>query len=174
MSLREKKLVVKEIGKNFSNMQAAFLVDYRGCSCEAITSLRRELREVGANIHVVKNTMARRAIKGTSFSSLSDKLVGPTAIVWAEKDPVSPAKAIKEFKKGHEKTFQIKAGVVEGKVVDEAQIEHLASLPSMEVLLSQLLSLINAPATKLLQTINAPGQNVVNLLSAWKDKMEEK
>jgi large subunit ribosomal protein L10 len=174
MSLQEKEAIVKELGTSFSEMPAAFLVDYRGCTCHQLTSLRDQLRPLGATMHVVKNTMARKAVAGTDLESLSEQLVGPTAVIWASEDPVSPAKVLKEFHKEHEATFEIKAGVVDGAVVDSASICQLADLPSREVLLSQLLSVINAPATKLLQTINAPAQNLLNVLSAWKDKLEEK
>lgn len=173
MSLQEKEAIVNELKTSFTELPGAFLVNYRGCTCHELTSLRTKLRPLGANIHIVKNTMARRAVSGTELESLSEQLVGPTAVVWAKEDPVSPAKVLKDFSKEHEKTFEIKAGVVEGAVIDAASVTQLAELPSREVLLSQLLSLINAPATKLLQTINAPAQNMANLLSAWKDKLEE-
>ena len=173
MSLQEKEAVVEHLGGRFSEVHAAFLVDYRGCTCHQLTDLRNELRPLGATMHVIKNTLARRAVEGTNLEPLSEQLKGPTAVIWAEEDPVSPAKVLKEFGKQHEQTFQVKAGMVDGAVISVAEIERLAELPSKEVLLAQLLGLINAPARKLLQTINAPAQSLQNVLSAWKDKLEE-
>ena len=169
----EKELTVKELGDNFVNCQAAYLVDYKGCTCADLTGLRRKLRPVGADFAVVKNTMAQLAVSGTDLSKLEDWLAGPTAIIWAKNDPVAPAKVLKDFGKDRE-NFSIKGGVVDGSVVSASDVQQLADLPSKEQLLSQLLRTINAPAVQLLRTINAPAQQLASLLNAWKDKLGEK
>ena len=173
MNLAKKETAVAELKGQLSGASAAFVVEYHGCTCEELTALRRKLRPVGASFSVVKNTIAKRAIADTEVSRLEEFLYGPTALIVANDDPVSPAKFISEFAKERE-VFVIKAGVVDGEVVDSQGIKALATLPSKEELLGKLLGLINAPATKLLQTINAPASQVVRLLGAWKDEIETK
>ena len=169
----EKGKVVSDLVENFGQSQATFVVDYRGCTCRELYRLRQQLRSLGASLKVIKNTLARRAVSGTSFERVSDYLVGPTAVVWASNDAVAPAKVLKEFCKDREGKFQIKGGIVEGKVIDCAGVQELAELPSREEVLAKLLSVINAPAIQLLRTINAPASNMVGVLSAWKGKLDE-
>ena len=173
MKRQEKIEAAKTLGENFVKAQSAFLVDYQGCSCSDLTSLRAKLRPTGATFSVVKNTLTKRAISEGDFSGLAEHLVGPTAVVLSEEDPVSPAKLLSDFSKDQE-SFQIKAGVVDGEIVDSAAVEALAKLPSREELLSTLLALINAPATRLLQTMNAPAAQLARLLGAWKSEIEKK
>lgn len=173
MNQREKELLVGEVSERFSAATAAFLVNFEGCSCESLTALRRELRPTGAQFAIVKNTLIKRAVSGTNAEGLDSALVGPTAVVWTGADPVSPAKVVAKFAKAQEK-FSIKAGVVEGKVVNAEAVSQLAELPSREELLSKLLAIINAPATQLLRTINAPAAQVVRLLGAWQRELEKK
>ena len=99
--------------------------------------------------------------------------LGPTAVIWAEEDPVTPAKALSEFAKEHE-NFKLKGAVVDGSLVDGSGIEALAKMPSKEQLLSKLLALMNAPATQLLRTIQAPSAQFARLLGAWKTELESK
>ncbi|MCL4143515.1 UNVERIFIED_CONTAM: hypothetical protein GTU68_024239 [Idotea baltica] len=173
MNLQDKEQLVGQVSQSFSDAAATFIVDYRGCSCQALTELRKELRPSGATFSVVKNTLIRRAIEGTDVTGLDSVLKGPTAVVWTGEDPVAPAKVISKFAKAQE-SFSIKAGIVDGKVVDASGIAGLAELPSREELFSKLLSLINAPATKLLQTINEPAGQLVRLLGAWQQELEKK
>lgn len=173
MNLQEKEQLVGQVSESFSGASAAFLVDYRGCSCSALTELRKELRPSGARFAVVKNTLLRRAIEGTDAAGLDSVLNGPTAVVWTGNDPVAPAKVLAKFAKKQE-TFNIKAGIVEGKIVEPSAIAALAELPSRDELFSKLLSVINAPATRLLQTINEPAAQLVRLLSAVQSELEKK
>lgn len=172
MNLAEKQEAVEVLSKAFSSAQAAFLVDFTGITCEDLTGLRRKLKPTGGSLKVVKNTLARRALSEGDYSSLSDLLVGQTALIWSESDPVGSAKIVQAFAKEKEK-FAVKGGVVDGAVVSAKDVEALASMPSKEQLLGKLLALINAPATRLLQTINAPGTNLVRLLEAWRVKQEK-
>lgn len=169
----DKNTVVSDLAENFRQSQAAFVVNYRGCKCKELYGLRQQLRPLGASLKVVKNTLTRRAVSGTDYEKVSDYLVGPTAVIWARDDAVAPAKALKEFCKDREDKFQIKGGIVEGRVIDCAGVQELAELPSREEVLAKLLSVINAPAIQLLRTINAPASNIVGVLSAWKKKLEE-
>ncbi len=172
MNFQEKEQAVVDLNTRFTGSAASFLVDYQGCSCSDLTKLRGDLRPTGAVFAVVKNTLAKRAVAETDAAGLDVALEGPTAVVWSEVDPVSPAKILTKFAKKQE-GFSIKAGVVDGKVVSLSEIESLAELPSREELLSKLLALINAPATQLLQVMNAPAGGLVRLLGAWKEKLEQ-
>lgn len=173
MNSVEKQEIVAELAKKFAASKASFVADFQGCTCQDLTDLRRKLRASGASMAVVKNTLAKRAVVGTSAEKLAVQFRGPMAVIWADEDPVGPAKIISGFAKAKE-NFKLKAGVFEGEVIDRNGVENLASLPSKEELYSNLLALINAPATKLLQTINAPGTQLARVLEAWRKKLEEK
>ena len=172
MNLQQKEQIVGQVGERFQESGAAFVVDYQGCSCSALTGLRNELRPTGSKFAVVKNTLVKRAISGTDVDELSKVLEGPTAVVWAGEDPVAPAKVLAKFAKDQE-SFSIKAGIVEGKVVDAAQVAQLATMPSREELYAKLLALMNAPATQLVQMLNAPASSLARLLGAWKSELEK-
>lgn len=172
-NLAGKEEVVNQLVGAFGEAKSAYIVGYQGTKCEDLKALRNKLRPAGAKLSVIKNTLTRRAIKGTAAEGLSDLLVGPTAVIWSEKDPVTPAKLLTEFAKDLE-TFQVKGGVVDGEVVKPSDIASLAKLPSREELLSTLLALINTPATRLLQTINAPASVLVRTLEAWRRELEKR
>ena len=117
--------------------------------------LRSSLREAGASYQVVKNTLARIAVKGTQFEGTTDHLKGVTAIAWTENDPVVLSKAISKFMKDNADIYTFKTGVVEGKLVDLTQLTTIANLPSKEELISKLLFVINAQAQRIVTVINA-------------------
>ena len=173
MNSVEKQEMVTELAQKFASSSASFVADFQGCNCQDLTSLRRKLRASGASMAVVKNTLVKRAIAGTSSEQLAAQFKGPMAVIWASEDAIGPAKILAGFAKQQEK-FKLKAGVFEGKVIDKNGVENLASMPSKEELYSNLLALMNAPATRLLQTINAPGTQVARVLEAWRAKLEEK
>lgn len=173
MNTQQKEAVVTEIAGTMENAVAAFLVDYKGCDTASLTALRRELQPGGASMAVVKNTLLRRAVANTPAADWDQYLAGPTALVWSDSDAVLPAKLLAKFQKANV-NFQIKAGFVEGQVVDAAGVEQLASLPSKEELYAKLLALMNAPATQLLRMMNAPAQTLVRLLDAWREEKEKR
>ena len=173
MNLEQKQKMVVDLEGHFGSSSAAFLVNYKGCTCEELTRLKRKLAPAGAKMAVVKNTLAKRAVSGSKNSVVSDLFKGPTAVVWASKDPVQPAKILAEFAKEKE-TFELKGGVMDGAHLSPAQVTELATLPSKEQVLSKLLALINAPATQLLRTINAPAASLARLLEAWRGEIEKK
>lgn len=172
MATAEKEQTVEELAKSFSSAQATFVINYQGCTCADLTKLKKNLKPVGANFAVVKNTLAKRSIKGSKVEGISDMLTGPTAVVWTDEDIVSPAKCLKTFAVDRE-NFKVKGGFVDGAVVDAKAVAMLADLPSKEEIFAKLLALINAPATRLLQTINAPAGNLACLLKAWENKLAE-
>jgi large subunit ribosomal protein L10 len=145
MGIREEKQqVVDHIASKLRGSKSTVLVDYRGLNVAQVTELRRQLREAGVEFKVYKNSLARRATQETEMTDLDTHLVGPTAIAFSIEDVVAPAKILSDFAKKNN-ALEIKAGIVEGKVVDVSEIKALADLPSREGLLSMLLSVLQAP-----------------------------
>ncbi|HEX6593748.1 MAG TPA: 50S ribosomal protein L10 [Bacillota bacterium] len=142
--LDKKKQLVQEITEKFRESQSTVLVDYRGLDVASVTELRKQLREVGVDFKVYKNTMSRRAAESADIGGIVESLVGPTAIAFSKEDVVAPAKIIKNFAKEHE-ALEIKGGVIEGEIATLEQIQELADLPNYEGMLSMLLSVLQAP-----------------------------
>lgn len=141
--LEEKQQLVSEVTAKLKESSCTVVADYRGLTVAQVTQLRKSLREAGVEFQVLKNTLVRRATAEANLTELDEVLSGPTAIAFG-KDVVAPAKVLSDFAKKNDK-LQIKGGVVEGRVVDQAQIKALADLPSREGLLSMLLSVLQAP-----------------------------
>src|SRR4051794_584861 len=137
LSMEDKKAVVAEVSAQLKGAQAAMLAEYRGLTVEQMTKLRRKAHEAKVYVRVVKNTLARRAVDGTSYACLQDAMVGPLAYAISA-DPVAVAKLLSDFAKDNDK-LKIKAAAMSGKMMTLDQVKALASLPSREVLLSQLL-----------------------------------
>jgi large subunit ribosomal protein L10 len=141
--LVEKQQLVGEVVAKLQASSCTVVADYRGLTVAQVTQLRKTLREAGIEFQVLKNTLVRRATAEAQLTDLDAILTGPTAIAFGN-DVVAPAKILSDFAKKNDK-LQIKGGVVEGRVVDQAQIKALADLPSREGLLSMLLSVLQAP-----------------------------
>lgn len=171
MNKQSKEAVVAEFSGKLAEAKAAFLADYRGLTVEQANDLRRKLRAAGVEYRVVKNTLLRRAAKDTPAACLDDYLVGPTAIALATDDPVAPAKALVEFAKDS-KVFELKAGMLDGKLLTLDDIRALSDLPSREQLLAKILGSLNAPATNLVGVFAAVPRSFVQVLAAIKDQKE--
>lgn len=148
-----KKPIVEEISENVKDAQSVVIVDYRGLTVEQDTQLRRQLRDAGIIYKVYKNTMMNFAFKGTEFEGLSEYLEGPNAIAISKDDATAPARILSKFAKTAP-ALELKAGVVEGTVYDEAGIKALANIPSREELLSKFLGSIQSPVTNLARVLN--------------------
>jgi large subunit ribosomal protein L10 len=142
--LQEKQQVVEEVTAKLRGSACTIVTDYRGLNVAQVTELRKKLREAGVEFQVLKNTLVRRATAQAELTELDSVLTGPTAIAFSKDDVVAAAKILTQFAKENE-ALEVKAGVVEGRVVDVAQIKALADLPSREGLLSMLLSVLQAP-----------------------------
>ncbi len=145
LNLQEKQAVVAEVSAQVAQAQTIVLAEYRGIPVAEITKLRANARQSGVYFHVLKNTLARRAVQGTPFEALADQMVGPM-VYSISADAVAAAKVVHEFAKTNDKLV-IKAGAYNGKVLDKAAVAALASVPSKEVLLAQLLGVMQAPVS---------------------------
>jgi large subunit ribosomal protein L10 len=165
----EKKQIVEELKDKLNQVKAAIFTDYRGLNVEEITELRKQLREAGIEYKVVKNTLTRIAAKDINMDFLEEYLTGPTAIAFSFEDPVTPAKILSKFANSH-KALDIKAGLVEGKLIDVEGIKALADLPSREVLIAKVIGGMQAPISGLVCVLNGPMRGLVYALKAIQDK----
>lgn len=149
-----KAQVVSEIKEKFQASTSVVVADYRGITVAQATELRAQLRQAGVEYRVLKNTLVKRAAHEVGIEGLDSYLEGPTAVAFSA-DPVAPAKVLSEFAKGV-KTFTIKGGVVEGKVVDSNGVKALADLPSREVLLTQVVRGMQAPLVGMVNVLQGP------------------
>lgn len=143
LNIEDKKAVVAEISAEVAKAQTIVVAEYRGIGVASMTRLRKQARESGVYLRVLKNTLARRAVQDTPFAGLADKMVGPLVYGFSE-DPVAAAKVLQEFAKKDDKIV-VKAGSYDGKLLDAVAVAQLASIPSREELLSKLLYVMKAP-----------------------------
>lgn len=169
MKKETKEQVVADVSALLNSSQATFLADYRGLNVEKTNQLRRELRAVGVDYRVIKNTLMRLAAKGTDAECLDKMLAGPTAVAFVMGDPAASAKVLSEFAKTS-KAFELKGGVLGNKLLSVPQIQALADLPSREVLLAQVLRSINAPATNFVGVLAAVPRSLVQVLAAIQEQ----
>ncbi len=171
---QEKEAVVSELKEKLLATKGAVLTNYRGLTVAMDTKMRRKLREAGIEYRVVKNTMTRIAAKDAGIDGLEQYLEGPTAIAMSAVDPVAPAKVLSDFiRENRLQALEIKAGLVEGKVVDAGGVKALATLPSREVLIATLLGTMQAPIAGFVRALNGVPSNLVYALEAIRKQKEE-
>jgi large subunit ribosomal protein L10 len=167
LNLEQKQAVVGEIAAELGKAQAVIVAEYRGLDVGAVTDLRAKARKSGLYLRVLKNTLARRAVKGTQFEKLSEQMSGPL-IYGIAQDPVAGAKVLSAFAKDNEK-FVIKGGVMANALMSVKDLKVLASLPSREELLAKLVGTMQAPIVKLVRTMNEVPGKFVRTLAAVRD-----
>jgi len=171
VKIENKKKIVEDLKEKFATTKVVIVSDYKGLNVAQMTELRRNLSEANVEFQVVKNTLLTRASKDTDAELLADVFKGPSGIALSFDDPVAPAKILTQFAKDNEK-LEIKAGVMNGQLMNLDAITALSKLPSREELLGQVLSTMNAVPTGLVRALSDVPRRMVNVLGAIKDQKE--
>jgi len=171
LNLEDKKALVAEVAEVAQKAQSVVAAEYRGLTVGQMTELRSKARKSGVYMRVVKNTLARKALAGTSFESVGPKLKGPLVLAFSKDDPGAAARVVKDFAKANEK---LKATLVSlgGQVLPAGDLEKVASLPTREQALSMLLGVLKAPITKLAGTLAAPASKLARTVAAVRDQKQ--
>ncbi len=170
--LEDKKQIVSEVNEAASSALSAVIADYRGVTVSDMTALRKQARENGVYLRVVRNTLLRRAVENTNFECLSEAFVGPTILAFSQEDPGAAARVLKDFAKGNDH-FEIKALSIGGKLLPASQLDALANLPTYDQALATLMSVMLAPVTKLVRTFNEVPTKVTRVVAAVRDQKKE-
>lgn len=171
LTRNDKEQLLAEYENGLAKAPHAFLIGYQGITVPQVTELRNKVRASGGEYIVVKNTLALRAIDSQALDQLKEHFVGPTAVVFSQKDPVSLAKALTDSVKDIP-ALQFKAGLVEGRAIPAEQIRDIAALPSREELITKLLFLMQSPVTRLARVLAAVPQSFVMVLDQVRQKKE--
>lgn len=168
LNLEDKKALVQEVAQIAAESQSVVAAEYRGITVSQMTVLRAKAREQGVYMRVVKNTLARRAVAGTSFEAIGPKLKGPLVLAFSKDDPGAAARVVKEFAKTNDKLV---ASLVSlgGQVLPGSELERVASLPTRDQALSMLLGTLKAPIEKFVRTLAAPHTKFVRTVAAVRD-----
>lgn len=170
-TLQAKTQNVEEIKGKIKDAESIILVDYRGLDVEQLTELREKCRKVGVEYKVYKNTMMRFAFKDSGYEGFNEFLKGPSAVAFGYDDPVQAAKVAHEFAKDNE-NLEIKAGIVDGNIINIDEIKDLASLPSKEVLIAQVLGGFNAPIQGFTNVLQGTIRSLAIVLNAVAETKE--
>lgn len=152
--IAKKAAIVEEVFEKFQSASSVVVVDYRGLTVEEVTDLRKQLRDAGVKMSVIKNKILDRAVEGTDYEDLKSTFVGPTAVAFSDEDPIAPAKILKNFADDHD-ALEIKGGFIEKKVKTLDEINEYATMPSREDLLSMLASALQDPMRKIARAVKA-------------------
>lgn len=169
LKLQDKKAIVAEVNEVASGALSAVIADYRGLTVTQMTELRKQAREQGVYLKVVRNTLARIAVEGTEFECLKETLVGPTILALSLEDPGAAARMIKDYAKTHDK-LEVKALAVGGVMYGAAEIDRLAKLPTRDQALGMLAGVLQAPVTKFARTLNDVPSKIARAVAAVKDQ----
>jgi large subunit ribosomal protein L10 len=167
----EKEELIKELNEKFARAETAIVAEFSKLNVDTVTRLRKKFREGKVDYKVLKNTLAKRAAKGTPVEVIAEDFVGPVAVAISYDDVVAPAKILAEFIKDLE-VIKIRSGVVQGRRIDAEGVKALAKMPGLPELRSQLLGLFNQPASMLARVIGTPGSQLARVLQANVDKQK--
>ena len=165
LRLEDKKALVKEVNAVAGDSITAVAAEYRGLSVAEMTELRKQARDVGVYMRVVKNTLARRAVVGTEFECMQDSLTGPILLAFSKDDPGAAARVIKDFAKGHD-ALQAVSLAVGGTVLPASDLSTLADLPTLDQARAMLLGVFMAPMSQLVRTLAEPSAMLARTMSA--------
>ena len=169
----EKTYLVNQIGSGLTDSDYVYFVSFQGLKVKDFSGLRDELYKVNANCRVFKNSLIRKAVELNNIEALKDlAIAGDVAMVYGSGDPGAVAKVLVEFGKSNE-VVQAKGGMFEGALLSAAEIADIAALPSKDVLQAQLLGVLQAPARNLVSILNNKAASILNVLNAYKDKLEK-
>lgn len=168
LKLEDKKAIVSEVAEVAKQALSLVAAEYSGLTVAQLTSLRKSARETGVYMRVVRNTLARRALEGTQFACMQEKLVGPLLLAFSKEDPGAAARLIKEFVKQAE-NLKVTALAIDNQLLPPEGLNTLASLPTYDEAIAQLMSVMQAPIVKLVRTLAEPQAKLVRTLAAIRD-----
>ena len=171
LNLEDKKALVAEVAEVAAHAQSVVAAEYRGLTVGQMTELRAKARKSGVYMRVVKNTLARKALAGTSFETVGPKLKGPLVLAFSKDDPGAAARVVKDFAKANDKLVATLVSLG-GQVMPGAELEKVASLPTREQALAMLMGVLKAPMAKLVGTLAAPGSKLARMLAAVRDQKQ--
>lgn len=171
LNLEDKKAIVAEVNETAASALSLVVADSRGCTVEEMTSLRKQAREANVYLRVVRNTLAKRAVSGTEFECADEAFVGPSLLAFSMEDPGAAARIFKDFAKEHD-SFEVRALAVSGQLMGAEQLDVLAKLLTREQALSMLMSVMQAPVSKLVRTVNEVPGKLVRTVAAVRDQKQ--
>ncbi|MCF6288770.1 MAG: 50S ribosomal protein L10 [Proteobacteria bacterium] len=171
LSLEQKKAVVAEIASVATDAHSLVVSEYSGITVEEFTEMRSDARKTGVFLKVAKNSLVKRAVKGTEFECVADSLVGPMIYAFSQEDPGCAARLIKDYAKKNDKLIT-KLVSIGGKMFDASELGRLASLPTKDQAISQLMSVMKAPVEKFVRTLAEPTVKMVRTIAAIRDQKE--
>ncbi|MGD8558557.1 MAG: 50S ribosomal protein L10 [Gammaproteobacteria bacterium] len=172
LSLEEKKAVVAEVSEVAANAHSAVAADYIGLDVAQMTELRTKARESAVYMRVVKNTLARRALEGTNFECMNDALTGPLILAFSQEDPGAAARVISDFAKDNDKLV-VRLASIGGQLLEAGEVKRLANMPTKEQAIAMLMSVMNAPITKLARTLNEVPGKLTRTVAAIRDQKQQ-
>ena len=171
LSLNEKKVVVAEVAEVAKSASSVIAAEYRGLDVAEMTELRRRARAAGVYVRVVPNNLAKRAVESTDFECLRENLSGPLVLAFAREDPGSAARVVRDYRRANQK-LEVRLVAYGGRLVDPADIDSLANLPTYDEAIARLMGVLEAPVTKLVRTLAEPPTRLVRALDAIRNQKE--
>jgi len=171
LSLEDKKAIVADVARQASIAQSAIAAEYSGLTVEELTELRRNARQSGVYLRVVKNTLARRAVSESEFACMQDGFVGPLILAFSTEEPAAAARVMTDFAKVHEKLI-IKIVALRGKLLAPEDAKKLAQMPTKDEAISQLMAVMKAPIGKLVRTLAEPANKLARTVAAVRDQKQ--